>query len=84
MKLAMMQKTPIFTTFSAHTKMAADKRGQIEAFGRNYTIALAYCRLLHQSFDGQTPCTPWHGPVEALASGSLLEDSEVHQCALFF
>ena len=29
MKLAMMQKTLIFTTFSAHTKMAADKRGQI-------------------------------------------------------
>ena len=36
MKLAMMQKTPIFTTFSAHTKMAADKRGQIEVFARNY------------------------------------------------
>ena len=35
MKLAMMQKTPIFTTFSAHTKMAADKRGQIEVFARN-------------------------------------------------
>ena len=32
MKLAMMQKTPIFTTCSAHTKMAADKRGQIEVF----------------------------------------------------
>ena len=27
-KLAMMPKTPLFTTFSAHTKMAADKRGQ--------------------------------------------------------
>jgi len=36
MKLAMMQKTHIFTTFSAHTKMAADKRGQIEVFARNY------------------------------------------------
>ena len=35
MKLAMMQKTPFFTTFSAHTKMAADKRGQNEAFARN-------------------------------------------------
>ena len=35
MKLTMMQKTPFFTTFSAHTKMAADKRGQIEVFGRN-------------------------------------------------
>ena len=34
MKLSMMQKTPIFTTFSAHTKMAADKRGQIEVFAR--------------------------------------------------
>ena len=32
MKLAMMQKTPIFTTCSAHTKMATDKRGQIEVF----------------------------------------------------
>ena len=37
MKLAMMQKTLIFTTFSAHTKMAADKRGQIEVFARNNT-----------------------------------------------
>ena len=37
MKLAMMQKTHIFTTFSAHTKMAADKRGQIEVFARNLT-----------------------------------------------
>ena len=34
MKLAMMQKTPIFTTFSAHTKMAADKREQNEVFAR--------------------------------------------------
>ena len=39
MKLAMMQKTPTFTTFSTHTKMAADKRGQIEVFARNYTMA---------------------------------------------
>ena len=31
-------KTPIFTTCSAHTKMAADKRGQIEVFARNITI----------------------------------------------
>ena len=38
MKLAMMQKTPIFTTSSAHTKMAADKRGQIKVFGRNVTV----------------------------------------------
>ena len=37
MKLGTMQKTPMFTTFSAHTKMAADKRGQIEVFARNVT-----------------------------------------------
>jgi len=37
MKLAMMQKTPIFITFSAHTKLAADKRGQIEVFARKFT-----------------------------------------------
>ena len=41
-----MQKTPIFTTFSAHTKMAADKRGQIEVFGRNYTIALSVLQTI--------------------------------------
>jgi hypothetical protein len=35
MKLAMMQKTASFIKFSAHTKMAADKRGQIEVFARN-------------------------------------------------
>ena len=38
MKLAMMQKTPIFTRFSGHTKMAADKRGQNEVFARNITV----------------------------------------------
>ena len=32
-----MQKTLIFTTCSAHTKMTADKRGQIEVFGRMNT-----------------------------------------------
>ena len=37
MKLAMMQKTPIFTTFSAHTKMTAENHGQDEVFGRNIT-----------------------------------------------
>ena len=37
-KLAMMQTFPFFTTFSAHTKMAADKRGQIEVFAHNHTI----------------------------------------------
>ena len=38
MKLAMMQKTTIFTTFSAHTKMTTEKRGQHEVFGRNTTM----------------------------------------------
>jgi len=38
MKLAMVQKTPMFITFSAHTNMAADKRGQIEVFARNLSI----------------------------------------------
>ena len=42
MKLAMMQKTPILTTFSAHTKMAADKRGQIEVFARTTILPLFY------------------------------------------
>ena len=32
------KKTHIFTTFSAHTKMAADKRGQDEVFARNITL----------------------------------------------
>jgi hypothetical protein len=36
-KLPVMQKTPIFTTFSARRKMAAEKRGQIKVFGRNIT-----------------------------------------------
>ena len=38
MKIAMMQTTPIFITFSAHTKIAADKRGQIEVFARTITL----------------------------------------------
>ena len=38
MKLAMMQKTTIFTRFSAHTKMNTEKRGQDEVFGRNNII----------------------------------------------
>ena len=39
MKLAMMQnKNYIFTTFSAHTKMTADKCGQDEVFARNITL----------------------------------------------
>ena len=42
MKLAMMQKTPVFTTFSAQTKMAADKRGQIEVFARIFTYTHIY------------------------------------------
>ena len=33
-KLAMMQTTTIFATFSAHTKMTAEKRGQDEVFAR--------------------------------------------------
>ena len=33
-KLPVMQKTPIFTTFSARRKMAAEERGQIKVFGR--------------------------------------------------
>ena len=49
MKLAMMQQTLILTTFSAHTKMAADKRGQIEVFARKYTIHGADGRYLNIS-----------------------------------
>ena len=45
MKLAMVQKTPIFTMFSAHTKMAADKRGQIEVFARNNTTKNMYIHV---------------------------------------
>ena len=48
MKLAMMQKTPIFITFSAHTKMAADKRGQIEVFARNITVlGMVFLKTCH-------------------------------------
>ena len=32
------KNTSFFTTFSAHKKMAADKRGQDEVFARNVTI----------------------------------------------
>ena len=32
------KKINILTTFSAHTKMAADKRGQDEVFARNITL----------------------------------------------
>ena len=54
MKLAMMQKTLIFTTFSAHMKMAADKRGQIKVFARifiikTYDIIYIY---INPQFDG--------------------------------
>jgi hypothetical protein len=35
---AKKKKTHSFTTFSAHTKMAADKRGQIEVFARNSNL----------------------------------------------
>ena len=37
-KLPVMQKTLMFTTFSARRKMAAEKRGQIKVFGRNITF----------------------------------------------
>ena len=37
-KLPVMQKTPIFITFSARRKMAAEKRGQIKVFGRIVTV----------------------------------------------
>ena len=49
MKLAMVQKTPICITFSAHTKMAADKRRQIEVFARNHTYHTdhTYCHIKH-------------------------------------
>ena len=41
MKLAMMRKkNNILTTFSAHSKMAADKRGQIEVFARHFTSGI--------------------------------------------
>ena len=33
-KIAVLQKTLVFTTFSARRKMAAEKRGQIKVFGR--------------------------------------------------
>ena len=37
-KIAVLQKTLIFTTFSARRKMAAEKRGQIKVFGRKLTL----------------------------------------------
>ena len=42
LKLAMIQKTPIFTTFLSHTKMDADKRGQIEVFGRKVSKTILH------------------------------------------
>ena len=51
MKLAMMQRKNIFTTFSAHRKMTAEKRGQDEVFARKITNCRAlwlqaiYCGL---------------------------------------
>ena len=50
MKLTMMQKTLIFITFSAHTKMAADKRGQIEVFARIVIYSLFIFIYLQYSF----------------------------------
>jgi len=50
MKLAMMQTTPIFTTISAHTKMAADKRGQNAVLARIISlISLRYSSFLFSS-----------------------------------
>ena len=42
------KNTPIFTTFSAHTKMAADKRGQDEVFARSCTlvVAVVWCNVV--------------------------------------
>jgi hypothetical protein len=51
----MMQKTPIFTTFSAHTKMAADKRGQIEVFARIITITVRKREGTYQLLEDQHP-----------------------------
>ena len=48
MKLAMMQKTTIFTTFSAHTKIAADKRRQIEVFARIYIYIYLFPQTLNR------------------------------------
>ena len=38
MKLARMKTTLIFTTFSAHSKMTAEKRGQDQVFASIFTI----------------------------------------------
>ena len=46
-KLPMMQKTHIFTMFSARRKMAAEKRGQIKVFGRINTDSLPSGKRLH-------------------------------------
>ena len=59
--MAMMQKTLIFTTFSAHTKMAAEKRGQNEVFARNilhiYIISIiSIIILLLLLFTKRTRC----------------------------
>ena len=48
-KLAMMPKTPMFTAFSAHTKMTAEKRGQDEVFARNFTFPPVLIIPLHIS-----------------------------------
>ena len=39
MKLAMMQKAPVFTTFSAHTRMTTERRGQNEVLAVNLIVA---------------------------------------------
>ena len=56
MKLAMMQKkTPMFITFSAHTKMAADKRGQIEVFAREYTSTMVRIWVITYQLQCEAP-----------------------------
>ena len=47
MKLAMMQTTPIFTTFSAHTRMTAEGRGQNEVFGRSFSLESGNVPTIH-------------------------------------
>ena len=66
-----MQETPIFTTFSAHPKMTAEKRGQDEVFARSFTIhkqmlsflksvlSLAYPSSVLKKSKCLEYCSPW-------------------------
>ena len=49
------KKTPMFTTFSAHTKMAADKRGQNEVFARKIIVS-AYQSIKSNVEYWKIPC----------------------------